>query len=105
MVNGPNGIFGHSSAIHSAEITSDYILRLIEAAEAASVKAIDVKPDSLRAFNREVDDYFKGTTFAGNCSGFYHDDKHKVWFFYPGDHIIMERDLTSTTLEDFELQH
>ncbi|MEP6868917.1 MAG: NAD(P)/FAD-dependent oxidoreductase [Novosphingobium sp.] len=104
MVNGPNGIFGHSSAIHSAEISSEYILRLIEAADAAAVKAIDVKPDALHAFNLDVVEYFKSTTFAGNCTGFYHDDKHRVWLFYPGDHVIMEKELNSTTLEDFELQ-
>ena len=104
MVNGPNGIFGHSSAIDSAEISSDYIVRLIEAAEAAEAKAIDVKPEALQEFNKEVAQYFKGTTFAGSCTGFYHDEKKRVWFFYPGDHDSMVSDLTSSTLEDFELQ-
>ncbi|CAH0357085.1 MAG: NAD(P)/FAD-dependent oxidoreductase [Sphingobium sp.] len=103
MVNGPNGIFGHSSAIHSAEISTEYIIRLIEAAEEMELKSINVRQDVFKEYNKSVQEYFKDTTFNGNCDSFYHDEKHRVWFFYPGDHIAMETELRSTTLEDFDV--
>lgn len=101
MLNGPNGIFGHTSAITASEIASEYVIRLIVAAEKEGCGPLEVRRDVFDKYNDELQGKFVGSTFAGDCVGFYHDDKHRVWAFYPGTPAGMRSDFESTTLEDY----
>ena len=71
MLYGPNTNLGHNSILLMLECQIDYVLQGLRAAHAHGGRALDVKPQSLAAFNQRLQTELRGTSWAGNCLSWY----------------------------------
>lgn len=104
LINGPNGVFGYSSAILSAEIQSNYIFRTIRHVVAHKSRTIEPRKSVCDEYNVRTQAVLKTTNFAGDCPSFYHDENGRVAFFYPGSAIRMWRELSRLRKTDYLIE-
>ena len=71
MLYGPNTNLGHNSIIFMIECQVNYITQCIEALKASHARYIDVKPEAMAEFNRELQEDMKSTVWAAGCSSWY----------------------------------
>ncbi|HYI38005.1 MAG TPA: NAD(P)/FAD-dependent oxidoreductase [Thermoleophilaceae bacterium] len=85
MLIGPNTATGHTSALLYAEAQIDYIVKCIRHAERHGLGSIDVRPEAQRAFNDDIQEKLKGTTWtAGGCHSWYLDADGGTSAIWPG---------------------
>jgi cation diffusion facilitator CzcD-associated flavoprotein CzcO len=104
MLLGPNVGNGHGSVTTLVELLSDYIVRAIEATEAADAASIEVKRHVQDVWNAEVQDSLQGTVWNdGGCSSYYIDRNGRNSAIYPWTTVRFRRDTETFRPEDFEL--
>ncbi len=101
---GPNVGNGHGSVTTLVELLSDYIVRGIEAAEAAGAKSIEVDEHVQNVWNAQVQDALRGTVWNdGGCSSYYIDATGRNSAIYPWTTVRFKRDTREFDLSDYEL--
>ena len=74
MLLGPNSALSYSSVIHVVESQMRYVLKYLEALDAAGPQAaLDVRPEVQAAFNADVQAKLAGTVWASGCRSWYLD--------------------------------
>ena len=71
MLYGPNTNLGHNSILLMLECQFDYVLQKLRAMKAQGGGPLDVRPQSLAAFNQRLQAELRGTSWAGNCLSWY----------------------------------
>lgn len=104
LINGPNGIFGYSSAILSAEIQSKYVLRIIQYLMKRKERTIEPRKDVTKTYNDDTQELLSTTNFASQCPSFYHDENGRVAFFYPGSALRMWRELSKVKRSNYVVE-
>lgn len=102
-INSANGPLGHTSAIMPAEIQTSYIIRTIKRAVKTKAKRIEVRRDVTQKYNEEIQQQLVGTTWAGNCRSWYHDENGRVALFYPRTPFDMWRGFLKSGLHDYHI--
>ncbi len=74
MLLGPNSALSYSSVIHVVESQVGYVLKYLDALDAAgSGAALDVRTEVQAAFNTDVQAKLEGTVWASGCRSWYLD--------------------------------
>ncbi len=71
IVFGPNTALGHSSMIYMIESQIAYVLDAIKTMRARGLRSVDVKPETLRAYNEGLQTRFAGTVWSSGCASWY----------------------------------
>jgi len=71
MLYGPNTNLGHNSILLMLECQFGYILQALDAIAANGGKPLDVKPETLDAFNDRLQATLRNTAWAGSCISWY----------------------------------
>ncbi len=70
MLYGPNTNLGHNSILLMLECQYDYVLQAMRASREAG-HALDVRPEVMTGFNRDLQDALRDSSFAGKCTSWY----------------------------------
>ena len=70
MLYGPNTNLGHNSILLMLECQYEYVLQALHTIDAQAA-ALDIKPESLAAFNGRLQAELRGTAWAGSCLSWY----------------------------------
>ncbi len=74
LLLGPNSALSYSSVIHVMESQMRYVLKYLDARDAAGPgAALDVRPEVQAAFNADVQAKLAGTVWASGCRSWYLD--------------------------------
>ncbi|HMV67736.1 MAG TPA: NAD(P)/FAD-dependent oxidoreductase [Myxococcota bacterium] len=82
LLLGPNTGLGHNSVLLMIEAQVEWALRALRRADAAGRRAVDVRPDELTRYNRELQDGLRGTAWATGCQSWYLTDdgvNYSIW--------------------------
>jgi cation diffusion facilitator CzcD-associated flavoprotein CzcO len=71
MLYGPNTNLGHNSIIAMLECQFHYVLQALAAARRHQADAIDVRPEVMAAFNRQLQHDIQGTAWVAGCTSWY----------------------------------
>jgi cation diffusion facilitator CzcD-associated flavoprotein CzcO len=71
MLYGPNTNLGHNSILLMLECQFAYVQQAMRASAAHGNKPLDVKPETLAAFNDSLQAELRGTAWAGSCLSWY----------------------------------
>jgi cation diffusion facilitator CzcD-associated flavoprotein CzcO len=71
MLYGPNTNLGHNSILLMLECQFEYVLQSLRAMRAHGGRPLDVRPQSLAAYNQRLQDELRGTSWAGSCLSWY----------------------------------
>jgi cation diffusion facilitator CzcD-associated flavoprotein CzcO len=78
MTYGPNTNLGHNSIIFMIECQTNYILQAIEPLRSGDVAYLDVKPEAMAAYNREIDRELAGTVWARTAKSWYKTESGRI---------------------------
>ncbi|MEP0708108.1 MAG: NAD(P)/FAD-dependent oxidoreductase [Parvibaculum sp.] len=78
MLYGPNTNLGHNSIIFMIECQANYIAQCVEALANSRLRYLDVKPEAMESFNRELQQDMQKTVWAAGCSSWYKTADGKV---------------------------
>ena len=84
LLVGPNTGLGHSSMVYMIESQIAYVLDAIRTMRARSLRAVDVKPEALRAYNDALHARFDGTVWSSGCASWYRTRAGKNTILWPG---------------------
>jgi cation diffusion facilitator CzcD-associated flavoprotein CzcO len=84
LVIGPNTGLGHNSMVFMMEAQYRYILGAIDHLKRKKLRALDVKPDVMLAFNADLQRRMKRTVWETGCSSWYQDVRGKNVSLWPG---------------------
>jgi cation diffusion facilitator CzcD-associated flavoprotein CzcO len=84
LVIGPNTGLGHNSMVLMMEAQYRYILGAIDHLRRMNFRSIELKPDVMFAFNRDLQKRMKGTVWETGCSSWYQDARGKNVSLWPG---------------------
>jgi cation diffusion facilitator CzcD-associated flavoprotein CzcO/acetyl esterase/lipase len=84
LVIGPNTGLGHNSMIVMMEAQYRYILDALRYGRNTIGRALDVRPDVMRAFNDDLQRRMQRTVWATGCSSWYQDARGKNVSLWPG---------------------
>ncbi|MBN4926959.1 NAD(P)/FAD-dependent oxidoreductase [Hoyosella rhizosphaerae] len=91
---GPNSPIGSISLQYTAELTSRYILQMIQRFQRAEFTAVEPTEDATNEFNEQVRDALGSTIWTtGGCNSWYHNDDGTI-DLWPFDRKTMTRMLT-----------
>lgn len=71
MLYGPNTNLGHNSIIAMLECQFHYVLQALAAARRHQADAIDVRPEVMAEFNRQLQQDMQGTAWVAGCTSWY----------------------------------
>ena len=71
MLYGPNTNLGAGSIIYMLEAQAQYIAQCAQLLQSQNVKSLDVKAEVQRAYNQEVQQRNRGTTYESGCHSWY----------------------------------
>lgn len=84
LLIGPNTGLGHNSMIFMIESQVTYILDCLRIMDRRNLQAVEVRPDSEKAFNREMQQKMQGTVWTSGCSSWYLDASGRNTTLWPG---------------------
>jgi cation diffusion facilitator CzcD-associated flavoprotein CzcO len=85
IVTGPNTGIGHTSAIFVIESQMEYILRALDAVQAAGASSIEVRPEAEERYTAGIHEAMKRTVWhTGGCNSWYKSKSGKVIAMFPG---------------------
>jgi cation diffusion facilitator CzcD-associated flavoprotein CzcO len=103
MLYGPNTNLGHNSVLLMMECQIDYTLRVMATAKAEGVPALDVKPDIMREFNRQLQDELAGSSWTGSCSSWYKHADGRITNNWPGSVEDYKRRTAGFDIAEYEV--
>ena len=71
MLYGPNTNLGHNSILTMLECQYGYVLQALQAMDERDARALDVRPEVMARFNRQLQDDLRESSWAGNCVSWY----------------------------------
>lgn len=81
---GPNTGLGHTSVVHMIESQLNYLLDYVRMLEEAGDEAfLDVKPDTQRTHNEELQQQMTGTVWASGCQSWYMNQRGQNTTLWP----------------------
>ena len=81
---GPNTGLGHNSLIFMIESQVHYIVECLELMRKKNAKSMDVRPQSLRHFNDELEERLRNTVWTSGCKSWYTQEDGKNIAIWPG---------------------
>ncbi|WP_344540240.1 flavin-containing monooxygenase [Actinomadura fulvescens] len=84
LLYGPYTNLGHNSIIYMLESQFRYVMGCLRALRAADLDWIDVRPDVLDAFEREMHERLRSTVWEAGCDSWYMNAEGKVVNNWPG---------------------
>ncbi len=91
MLYGPNTNLGHNSIIFMVEQQIDYVLECVGKIAADGVKAIDVTPEAMAAYNHEMQTKLDETVWAGECGSWYKNEAGRITNNWSGPTYVYRR--------------
>ncbi|MFC9618840.1 flavin-containing monooxygenase [Streptomyces sp. NPDC056930] len=84
LMAGPNTGVGHTSLIYMIESQIDYLLSCLRLMRSRDLAAVEVRADTQRAFNAELQNRMAPTVWAaGGCAGWYQDRTGRITAIWP----------------------
>ena len=81
---GPNTGLGHTSIVYMIESQVNYILDALRTMDRLGASTIEIRPDALEAYDREVQEKVAGTVWnTGGCQSWYLDAKGRNSSLWP----------------------
>ena len=77
ILYGPNTNLGHSSIVHMLESQTDYVLGAIQHARTHGSAWLNVRPETQRAYNDQVQERLRGTVWEAGCTSWYRTEGGK----------------------------
>ncbi|KAF1977801.1 FAD/NAD(P)-binding domain-containing protein [Bimuria novae-zelandiae CBS 107.79] len=99
---GANSAVGSGSLTCMIENVGDYIIKAIRKLQKEDIAYMVVKKEREEDFAEYVDEYFKGTVFAEECSSWYKCKEGKVVGLWPGSTLHCIEAMRSPRWEDYE---
>ena len=99
MVTGPNTGAGTISLVHIIEQEVNFIVRLIKTAGTNS--SIEVKNESLKRYNHDIQSKLKDTVWASGCRSWYLDKNGQNITLYPEHGRSFKKQLSKIEMNDF----
>ncbi len=84
LMYGPNTNLGAGSIIYMLECQMRYVLDAVRALDRHAPAYLDVRPEALDAFDRELQDRLAGTVWATGCASWYVDESGRNANNWPG---------------------
>lgn len=78
LMYGPNTNLGHNSIVFMIECQANYILRCLRRIEKRELLYLDVKPETMQAFNRELHRNLADTAWARTPHSWYKTESGKI---------------------------
>ena len=103
MVTGPNTGAGTISLVHIIEQEVNFIVRLIKLAGTNS--SIEVKNESLKKYNHDIQSKLKDTVWSSGCSSWYLDKNGKNITLYPEHGRSFKKQLSTVKMNDFIIKN
>lgn len=103
MTFGPNSGPGHNSALVYMEAQIDYLVRGIQTLRERKLKALDVKPDAQRAFNRDIQRRLAKTNWNSGCKSWYLTEDGFNATMFPGFATQFARQMAEFDMADYTL--
>jgi len=105
FVGGPNSATGGGSLLIIFESIIGYVTKAIAKLSREQLKSIEVKEESLQAWERYMDAYFPTTVHVGGCRSWYKAGKEgkeaKVVGLWPGSSLHAKKTLDHPRWEDY----
>ena len=102
MVTGPNTGAGTISLVHIIEQEVNFIVRLIK--KVGTHSAIEVKNESLKRYNLDIQSKLNNTVWASGCSSWYLDKNNKNITLYPEHGRSFKKQLSKIDMNDFVIK-
>jgi cation diffusion facilitator CzcD-associated flavoprotein CzcO len=104
ILYGPNTNLGHNSIIFMVERQVEHVMGLIDALFLRRARAIEVRPDVMREYNRALQNVLEGSIWRAGCRSWYQTASGKVTANWPHSCGAWARRLRRVRLEDFQMQ-
>ena len=105
MLVGPNTATGHTSVLLYAEPQINYIIECLRHLERHGLGSVDVRPEVQAAFNDDLRERLKGTTWtSGGCNSWYLDSDGGTSAIWPGYTWQFRRALQTFDARDYRLE-
>jgi cation diffusion facilitator CzcD-associated flavoprotein CzcO len=83
MLLGPNTGLGHSSMVYMIESQVAYVAGALRTMRAEDAEVAEVRPETVEAYNRELDRRMERTVWTTGCSSWYLDDTGRNATLWP----------------------
>lgn len=103
MLYGPNTNLGHNSIIFMIEAQVRYIVTCISALRNARVSYIDVKAESMRAFNEALQKDIGQTVWAAGCNSWYKTEDGKITNNWSGSTLRFWWEMREPDFQEYRL--
>jgi cation diffusion facilitator CzcD-associated flavoprotein CzcO len=84
LMIGPNTGLGHNSMVFMIEAQITYLLDCLQTMERKQVRAVEVRAQSQKAFNQEIQQRLKKTVWLSGCASWYLDANGRNTTLWPG---------------------
>ncbi|KAA0919554.1 NAD(P)/FAD-dependent oxidoreductase [Dietzia sp. ANT_WB102] len=104
LLYGPNTNLGHSSIVYMLESQADHVLRLLDLAERAGRRSIEVRPEVQESYAAKMDRDLAHTVWnEGGCSSWYIDSRGRNSLQWPTFTFRYRKQLRTVDPKDFIL--
>ncbi len=83
MLLGPNTGLGHSSMVYMIESQVSFVLDALRAMRERGADTVEVRPETARQYNDELDERMKPTVWSTGCASWYLDDTGRNATIWP----------------------
>jgi cation diffusion facilitator CzcD-associated flavoprotein CzcO len=83
LLLGPNTGLGHSSMVYMIESQVAYVVDALRAMDRDGTEVAEVRPETVEAYNRELDRRMESTVWTTGCSSWYLDDTGRNATLWP----------------------
>lgn len=104
LLVGPNTGLGHNSIVYMIESQITYVLDALREMDARGARAVDVKPDALRAYNETLQRRLSTTVWQrGGCASYYQDADGVNRAIWPGHTYTFRRMVRHFDAPNYEM--
>jgi methylglyoxal synthase len=103
MLYGPNTNLGHNSIIAMLECQFEYILQAQRLMHERQASALEIRPDAMQRFDREVKQRLQGRAWASGCTSWYKNASGRIKANWWGSIEDYKRETARLEVDDFEL--
>lgn len=104
LLMGPNTGLGHNSMVYVIESQLRFVMKHLEACDAANARAVEVKEDATQRFNDLLQARFPGTVWSSGCASWYLDATGKNRTLWPGSTLAFRALTSELDLADLRLE-
>lgn len=101
---GPNSVV-YTSQVETIEAQVTYLLSCLRALDQHGLSSMEIRPEALRTFLRDVDRGLRNSVWnTGGCSSYYLDESGRNFVFYPGFNRQFRARTRNVDLRDYEIR-